>query len=736
MSDIVKRNYPQNLTRRIPRQSEPADSYREETLDLQLIVERLMKRKFQIFVVFLVVLIPAIIATLLMTPLYRSSALIQVNSDPVQVMPYRDVADRATGGLNFDNYMGTQEQLLKNSALLQRVAQRLSSDPKDEKSSAERSRLVDRFEVKKIEKSQLFEISYLAASPEIAAKVVNLFAEEYIKQHFEVRQATREKAEQDLRKELEVLEKKVQISETELVSYAQSNNIMSLEQGQVDPVQQTLSTVSQQVTDAASQLAAAKSHLEMVQNTSVAEFPEKYATQQITQLDAKLFQLEQELTTLRSSYGENWPAVVEKRSEIALVREQLTREKSAVLARNLEQAQLDLRASESRYQMLSTSLAQQKALVNQFHNASIQYNILKREADTNRNLYEGLLERLKQNSVLGGFQFGNIQVVEPGRPNSKVDSPQIWFNLGIASLLGLALGICLALLLDFWDKSISTLQEAEQLAPLPSLGCLPLIKAFKVQRPVPVNGRAQPLADSQKTLLVPPTQLSSQEHSLSSEVAESVRAVCASILLSRSDCEPRVIVITSALPAEGKTTLTFLLGRAFADSGLRTVLVEADFRKPELSKKFAAGSEGGLSLFLSGHISPLPKIHDTGYPNLHLIAAGPKPPNPIALFNSERWVSFLKEITSSFRFVIIDAPPLLPFADARILGSRTDGVILVVKAGETAKNLVRRACTLLENAGTNVLGMVLNGAKPDAFESAYYRNYQPQQELGPGPAPN
>jgi capsular exopolysaccharide synthesis family protein len=156
---------------------------------------------------------------------------------------------------------------------------------------------------------------------------------------------------------------------------------------------------------------------------------------------------------------------------------------------------------------------------------------------------------------------------------------------------------------------------------------------------------------------------------------------------------------------------------------MSTLLIEADLRKPTLAKAFGVGDEGGLSLFLSGHFSPLPKINKTQVPNLSLIAAGPVPPNPVALLNSERLTTFLHEVSATFKFVVIDAPPLLPFADARVLGSKADGVVLVVRAGVTAKNLVRRACSLLEKSGSNILGMVLNGTETDPAQAGYYHYY-------------
>jgi capsular exopolysaccharide synthesis family protein len=183
-------------------------------------------------------------------------------------------------------------------------------------------------------------------------------------------------------------------------------------------------------------------------------------------------------------------------------------------------------------------------------------------------------------------------------------------------------------------------------------------------------------------------------------------------------------MVSSATPGEGKTTLRASLGQAFADAGNKTLLVEADMRKPTLSKIFGIPYDGGLSLFLAGHISPLPVIHNTSTPNLLAVSAGPHAPNPASLLNSERLDFFFKEMTSSFQFILVDAPPILSFADARILSHKVDGVVLIVRAEHTPKNLIRRARNLLDKSGAHVLGMVLNRAPRSGLETSYYRYYR------------
>jgi len=306
-------------------------------------------------------------------------------------------------------------------------------------------------------------------------------------------------------------------------------------------------------------------------------------------------------------------------------------------------------------------------------------------------------------------------------------------KLALACVLGLALGVCVVLLRDFWDRSVPSLEDAERLVALPGLGSVPLVKLPAAARAVGalrqlVNGagtKACEVSPSSAVSLVPSASFLPQEMHLPVEMTEAIRNVCASILLSQSDRELRVIVITSAVPEEGKTTIIGQVARALADSGARTLLVDSDLRNPGLSRNFGVSGENGLSLFLAGHVSPSPRIHKTDTENLFLVGAGPQPPNPAALFNSDRMSLFLKEMasTAGYRFVLLDAPPVLPVADARVLCSKADGVVMVVRARRTARNLLLRARDILDNSGANLLGIVLNGADNDDQESSYYRNY-------------
>ena len=305
------------------------------------------------------------------------------------------------------------------------------------------------------------------------------------------------------------------------------------------------------------------------------------------------------------------------------------------------------------------------------------------------------------------------------------------------------------------------MEDVEQLTDMPVLGTLPLVplEPAKInarlaqgiallprplrgllgapqQRPRPdAGGPAAPAGDkAQSPEVVTATGADTSRARLTRRFSadrtaeEGVRNVCASILLSCSGRPPKVILVTSAAAGEGKTTLVTELGYAFAESGAGTLLVECDLRRPSFRSVFDVPSSGGLSLFLSGHVNGMPAIHGTANANLFIVGSGPVAPNPPALLGSEKMASFLREMMSSFQFVILDTPPVLPMADARVLARMVEGVVLVVRAGQVPKPMLRRAFTLLEATGANVLGAVFNGADPRGEGYRHYEYYHQYYE--------
>jgi capsular exopolysaccharide synthesis family protein len=704
----------------------------DDALDLRQLIWVLYRGKWQVLLIALLAVVPAAVATYMAERLYRSSAMVQIDAEPVQVLPYKEI-DLPNISPNYEMFMKSQEQILRGPTLVSRIAKRLQSGPDAEMLAPEVQRLGSALSIQRLENTQLFLLNYVAPQPEIAAKVANAFAEEYIKLHFESRQETRERARELLKRELESLEQRAQLSEKELVKYAQENSIPS-DNATPNLIPQKLALIGNQLSEAEGEVFLAQAKVDSLRSASVDQFPEKLETPVIGELVGRLAQLEQQLVILRSSFGENWPSVVQKRSEIELIRKQLERERLASLAQAREQANLDYAAAENKRQKLAASMGEQQQLVHQMEKASIQYNIIRREVETNQKMYDGLLERLKQSSVTAGMEFGGFHVVEPALPSYVADSPKVVWNLTLAAVLGMGLGVCLVFARHYWDTTVSSVEEVEHLTVLPVLGVLPLVRSAGLGKGLLFGRRTKLLGRPEKsheTLAIHrEASLSTAPQFVGNPAAEEgIRSVCASLLLSRSGRPPRVLMITSAIAGEGKTTLALELGRTFASTGARTLVVDCDLRRPMLHRLFDVSSADGLSMFLSGNNGSAPTVHATSMENLFVVAAGPATPNPPVLLGSEKMQSFLDQMTSAYQFVILDTPPVIPVVDARVLARFADGVALVVRAGYVPKALFRRVGSLLGDAGANVLGAILNGADQQrGADSSYYRYYRPDED--------
>ncbi len=343
----------------------------------------------------------------------------------------------------------------------------------------------------------------------------------------------------------------------------------------------------------------------------------------------------------------------------------------------------------------------------------IQHNLLKRESDTNQQLYDNLLQRLKDATVSAGLRATNIHVIDPAKPPKLPVRPQKLLNILIGLMVGLVLGLALAFVREAVDTSIKSIEEAERLANAPALAVVPLARDAH-RRPTPSlpgnNGKSA--ATQGLALLSHPT----------SPVAESFRTLLTSVVLSTAPQPPQVLLMTSSTAGEGKTVTSLNLAIALAQRGEPTLLIDADLRHPSIGKSLNLVNGTGLATFLTGAHSIETALREfPPVPTLWALPAGPTPPNPAQLLSSSAMESMLRELRKRFKFVVIDSPPVLPVTDAMILSTLVDGVVFVVESGATVRGAVTRARKILQNVGANVLGIVLN--KVDVRHGGYYSDY-------------
>jgi succinoglycan biosynthesis transport protein ExoP len=374
--------------------------------------------------------------------------------------------------------------------------------------------------------------------------------------------------------------------------------------------------------------------------------------------------------------------------------------------------------------------------VNEMAGKMVEYNILKREAEANKVLYDGLLTKLREAGVSAGLRSSNIRIVDPAMIPSAPSRPARTRNVALAFVVGLVGGIGLALMREYMDNTVKTPDDIEKLARLPSLAVVPQFEATDGNG----TGRRQKLlpgfaanGHGKRMELV-------AQHLPKSQMSEAFRALRTSLLLSRADHPPQVILVTSALPREGKTTAAANLAVTLAQLGDKTIVVDADLRKPGVGRllNMTGGNYAGLSSYLAG-ASTLDRVivpHPT-IANLAAIPTGPLPPNPADLLSSHKVAEAIAELRRRFKFVVIDSPPVMAATDAVILSVQSDGVLLVVRSGETPKEAFTRTRDLLVSVKCNILGVVLNAvdsSSPDYYYS--YRYYPYSYGYGPQEAAN
>jgi capsular exopolysaccharide synthesis family protein len=410
--------------------------------------------------------------------------------------------------------------------------------------------------------------------------------------------------------------------------------------------------------------------------------------------------------------------------QIAEVRSQLEREKEFAANR----IESEYQAALKREQLLRAAVKNQEAAASEMNARLVEYSVLKREYDTNQQLYEGLLTRLKEAGVSAGLKANNVHIVDRARPPISPIRPRKLLNILISLAVGLIIGGLVAIFNEYLDNSVKVPEEVESLVNLPALGIIPSAMS------VTAGGRKgyYALGDgrSKRSALATESSAPQGVHELAtvsqphSVIAEAYRALRTAILLSTSKHPPQTILITSGQPREGKTTTALNLAITLAQRGDRVVLIDSDLRRPRVHRSFGLANDVGLSSYLAGvvGIDDLPRAVPH-IPNLYVVSSGPTPPNPAELLSSEPMDTLFRELRRQFDFVVMDSPPTISVADSMILAARADGVILVVHGGVTTRESLRQTHKMLASVNARMIGVVLNNVDVRSADYQYYYSY-------------
>jgi succinoglycan biosynthesis transport protein ExoP len=702
----------------------------------------LIKRKWMVIAVVAGIFMVVAVASLRQTPIYEAAGQIVVNKadpnlitfkDSQPVLDYYDQSD-----------LDTEVRILQSDLMALQVIRQLNLDKRPEfgghsdqkqqnlvadplqtdsnRTSALLASFRSNLHVTLIPNTRIIEIQYNSTDPQLAASAVNTLAATYVEQNFKTKFESTMQASDWLSKQLVDLQMKVETSQEKLVRYQKEHEILGTDEKQ-NIITEKLAELNREMTMAESD----RMQKEAVYRQTQSNDPDAIAAAIVSEtggggngatsglLDKLREQqagLRIQIADLSTQLGPSYPKVAQLNNQLKEIDHQLQSETNKAV----DHLKGQYLGALQRENMLRDAFDKQKQEANKLNESAIEYSILKRDLDSNRTLYEGLLEKLKEAGVTAGLRSNNFRIIDAARVPTAPSEPNIPRNLAFALVLGVISAVGLAFILENMDNTVRTPEQAQALSALPSLGMIPL---GSKSGNYGAAGKRLALTASREVVETV-AQIRPQ-----SQMAESYRALRTSLLLSNLGAPPKVIMVTSARPQEGKTTTSINTAIVLAQKGVRVLLVDADLRRPSIHKALGMGPHSGLSNVLTGSATMEQTITTSPVlPNLFIMPAGTPPPNPAELLASSNMRDLIAELRDLYDHIVIDTPPTLSVTDAVVLSPRADATILVIRSGHTTKQALRRARDILMQVNAHVAGVLLNAVDLTSPDYYYYYEYQ------------
>ena len=643
-------------------------------------------------------LLGAIVVTLLTTPMYRSWVTLEVNPPTVEIMDEQQRERSSSGATNWD-YVVTQVGLLGSRSIAERAAQDLNLANNKEfvgeggDAAARLGRATTKvaagLNVEAPEEGQLIKFSFEAKSPQLSAAIANQLAESFINSNLQRRYGASAYARNFLEKQIAKTRADLEKSERQAVAYAQAQGIINTGSGEAgstptdaNSIQgESLIALNKALADATARRVAA----EGAYRSGVAVGATSDVTASTQPLRQSRATLEAEYQDKRTLMKPDHPDMLSLRSRISELDRQIARETSQASSGHNNTLLAEYRGALAAESALQGRVATLKGDVLNLRGRSIQYNILQREVDTNRSLYDALLQRYKEVGVAGGVGTSPVSIVDRANPPAGPYKPNLLLNLALGLGIGLIAGMAAAVALEYLYDTIKTRDDVRHKLGLACLGAIP--------KTAGQESFIEELKDPR------------------SVVSEAYSAVVASLRFSTEDGLPKTLVVTSTRSGEGKSSSALAVAQNFARRGASVLLIDSDLRKPAFK---AASDKIGLTRLLTGddeaarsHIVP------TQFSDLWLMPSGPLPPNPADLLSTGRFHEILSEVTGHFDIVIVDAPPVIGLADSLLLASIAGNVMFVVESGKTRTKAAVEALRMLGGTGSHILGATLTKSAED-----------------------
>jgi polysaccharide biosynthesis transport protein len=676
----------------------------------------LMKRRWTIATVAIILTVLAAIVSFRMEAVYKATARVQVDSETPLIQSIQDLFQKSTAD---DEFVQTQIQVLKSESLAWRTIEelglkdslikprKLAKIPSEQRKVKLIGAFKEKLSVELTPKTRMLAVSYEDHDPQLAAKVATSLATNYIDYNFRQKYEATRQASGWMEQQLDELKAKVEASQQALVEYEREHQIVNTgEKGNVQ--EQILSDLSRDLTTSESDRLQKEALYRQVQ-TDKKQLGELAHNELLQRLEEKSADLQDQYTETVAQYGPKFPKALRLNEEIQGLRAQIATEQDRVLAR----IHKDYLSAVTREKLAAAAVAAQKEAVGAQNQLLVQHNILAREFEGNQQLYSSLMQRLKDATVSAGLQSTNINLVDPALPPVDPVRPRKALNIALGLLAGLVLGVMLAFAQEGIDHSVKTAEDVETMLMTPALAVVPLQRSVESGKwSLAVRSQAKHNSYGSNVALA----VTQKPQSV---LAEAYRALRTSILLSLAPNPPKTILIASSQAGEGKTSTALNLAQSLAQRKGQVVIVDGDLRKGGIARTLGLENDKGMSTVLTGSDKLTDVLQQFSLqPNLWVVPSGPTPPNPAELVGSDRMAELLKELSERFEHIIIDSPPVLVVTDGTILAGLVDGVVLVAESGRTHRAGLMRTRAILENSGARILGVVLN--KLDMQREGYY----------------
>ena len=574
--------------------------------------------------------------------------------------------------------------------------------------------------------TRLVEIAYQHTDRELAKKITDTWAEVFISENLTTRKKGNRETADFLEEQVSQVRLDLRQSEEKLMNYRRNKQVIDFGESEKGNITiSRLSDLNSQLLQAQNDRKSLETFYELSKRlTDLGTLPEIQMDPQVQEINRKMTELKDTKAKLDVEYTPEWPAVQQVAQQIS----QLENERRAAYKRIQASLENRFHAAVEKERSLTAAFAAQKGDTVQQQESAINSRMLQSTVDTNRDLLKKLMESKADVSVGGSGIKPNIRVTDySALPRSPI-GPKRTQNILLSLLLSLVGGIGLALFVDYINNKIESVEDIDRYLQVPVLGVIPIFPGEGKERQRVIGDSNKQLESAQvglglskKTI---PVKVSSSliEIDNSSSIAESYRQLRTAVLLSSASHAPRTILVTSSQPSEGKTTTSTNLAISLSQTGASVLIVDCDLRRPRLHKVFGVKNSRGLSNYLSG-TGELASLVQPALPNLFVLPVGPLPPNPAELLGSVRMKQTVELLQNSFDYVILDSPPVASFADSLILSAMVEGVILVVKAGFTSREVATRTKAHLQTVGAKILGVVINHIKLQPHDYYYYSTY-------------